>query len=73
MRANVARHQKLQHVAAVLDADTVLAQERRQLIDPQARVVRVPDVGEGVDASRAIHGMNSRSRLEMQLEAVGKL
>jgi hypothetical protein len=47
----VAWQEKLQDVAAVLDADSVLAQERRNFVDLESRVVRVADVGEGVDAS----------------------
>ena len=40
----IARQQLLQNVAAVLDAYAVLAQERRNFVDLQARVVRVADV-----------------------------
>ncbi len=47
----IARQQELQDVAAVFDADSVLAQERCDLVDLEARVVRMADVGEGVDAS----------------------
>ncbi len=40
----IARQQLLQNVAAVLDANPVLAQERRDFVDLQASVVRVADV-----------------------------
>ena len=47
----IARQQELQDVAAVFDAYPVLAQDRRDLIDLEPRVVRVADVRKSVDAA----------------------
>jgi len=69
----VARQENLQDVAAVLDADSVLAQERRNLVDIESRVVRVTDVGEGVDAAARHPRGEFAVVAEVQLEAVGKL
>ena len=69
----IARQQELQDVAAVFGADSVLTQERRDFIDLEAGVVRVTDVGEGVDAS-ARHPRDEFAVVaEMQFEAVGKV
>ncbi len=69
----IARQQELQDVAAILDADSMLAQERRDLVDLETRVVRVADVGESVDAAPRHPRDKFAIVAEMQIEAVGKI
>ena len=69
----LARQQELQDVAAVFDVDTALAQQRRDLVDLEPRVVRVADVRERVDAA-ARHPRDELAVVaQMQIEAVGKV
>ena len=69
----IAGQQKLQDVAAVLDADSVLAQQRRDLVDLESRVVRVADVGKRVDAAPRHPRDEFAVVAQMQLEAVGEV
>src|SRR5258708_38305977 len=69
----VARQEKLQDVAAVLEADSVLAQERRNFVDLESCVVRVADVGEGVDATTRHPWDEFAVVAKVQLEAVWKV
>ena len=69
----IARQQKLQDVAAVFDVYSTLAQKRRDLVDLEARVVRVADVRERVD-SPPRHPWNEFAVVaKMQIEAVGEV
>jgi hypothetical protein len=69
----IARQQQLQDVTAVFDADSVLAQKRRDFVDLESRVVRVADVGEGVDAATRHPWDEFAVVAKMHIEAVGEV
>src|SRR5208282_302246 len=73
LREAIARQQKLQDVAAVFDVYRALAQQRRDFVDLEARVVRVADVRERVDPP-ARHPWDEFAVVaKMQIEAVGEV